>query len=58
MNLIKRYYLTLFNEYSVIADVFYEKIADSEIDKFIISLDNVKYSESHTIYHVATEEEL
>ena len=58
MNLIKRYYLTLLNEYSVIADVFYEKIADSEIDKFIISLDNVKYSETHTIYHVAPEEEL
>ena len=50
--------MALFNEYSIIADVFYEEIPDSEIDKFIMSLDKVKHSEIHTIYHVDPEEEL
>ena len=40
------------------ADVFYEEIADSKIDKFIMSLTAAKRNEIHPIYHVDPEEEL
>ena len=42
----------------IIVDVFYGEISDSEIDKFIMSLNAAKHNEIHPIYHVDLEEEL
>ena len=39
-------------------DVFYEEIADSEIDKLIMSFNAEKHSEIQPIYHIDPEEEL
>ena len=39
-------------------DVFYEEIADSEIDKLIMSFNAAKHSEIQPIYHIDPEEEL
>ena len=43
---------------SVMAEGFYEEIADSKIDKFIMSLNAARHNEIHPIYHVDPEEEL
>ena len=40
------------------ADLFFEEIADSKIDKFIMSLNAARHNEIHPIYHVDPEEEL
>ena len=37
-------------------DVFYGDIADSEVDKFIMSLNAAKHSEIHPIWHVDPED--
>ena len=39
-------------------DVFYEGIADSKIDKFIMSLNAAGHNEIYPIYHGDPEEEL
>ena len=42
----------------ILVDVFYEEIADSEIDKLIMSFNAAKHSEIQPIYHIDPEEEL
>ena len=44
--------------FSIMVDVFYEEITDSEIDKFIILLNPAKLNEIHSMYHVDPEDEL